>query len=100
MFLFRGGEITDIGPWEIGLILIVVLLIFGTGKIATIGRDLWKAIRGFKEESRAPSEEATGTKSVATAAVVEEEASDEVVKTKPVVKAVAKKISIVTDKTA
>jgi sec-independent protein translocase protein TatA len=90
----------DIGPWEIGLILVVVLLIFGGGKIATIGRDLGKAIRGFKEESRGPSEEATGTKSIASATTVKEEASDAVVKIKPVVKAVAKKTSVATDKTA
>jgi sec-independent protein translocase protein TatA len=49
-----------IGPWEIGLILLIVLIIFGAGRLATIGKDLGKAIRGFKEETQAkPEKEAS-----------------------------------------
>ena len=50
-----------LGPWEIGLILVIVLIIFGAGKLATIGRDLGKAIRGFKEESKMPEEKTAAT---------------------------------------
>jgi sec-independent protein translocase protein TatA len=41
-----------LGPWEIGLILVIVLIIFGAGRLTNIGRDLGKAIRGFRESSK------------------------------------------------
>lgn len=46
-----------LGPWEIGLILVIVLIIFGAGRLANIGRDLGKAIRGFREASKGDDEE-------------------------------------------
>ncbi len=46
-----------LGPWEIGLILVIVLIIFGAGRIANLGRDLGKAIRGFREASKGDDEE-------------------------------------------
>ncbi len=42
----------DIGPVEIGLILLIILLVFGAGKLPTVGRDLGKAIREFRKASR------------------------------------------------
>ncbi len=36
------------GFWELLLILIVVLLFFGAGKLPALGAGLGKAIRGFK----------------------------------------------------
>ena len=38
------------GPWELGLILVIVLVIFGAGKLPTIGSSVGKAIKSFKEE--------------------------------------------------
>ena len=38
-----------IGPLQIALILLIVILIFGTKKLRNIGSDLGGAIRGFKE---------------------------------------------------
>jgi len=35
--------------WHLILLLIVVALIFGTGKLSSIGPDLGAAIRGFKK---------------------------------------------------
>jgi sec-independent protein translocase protein TatA len=48
---------------EILIILVIVVLIFGVGKVADVGPALGKAIRGFKdavgdEEAAAPEEEA------------------------------------------
>jgi sec-independent protein translocase protein TatA len=40
---------------ELLLILIVVLLFFGAGKLPAIGEGLGKAIRGFKDATRSPS---------------------------------------------
>ncbi|TAL71450.1 MAG: twin-arginine translocase TatA/TatE family subunit [Rhodanobacter sp.] len=35
--------------WHLLLLLVVVALVFGTGKLSKIGPDLGAAIRGFKE---------------------------------------------------
>ena len=36
------------GPLEIGLVLTIVLLIFGGKKLKSLGSDLGEAIKGFK----------------------------------------------------
>lgn len=50
-----------IGFKEILLILLVVLLIFGAGRLKTIGTDLGEAIKGFrrsvKEDDAGPGKE-------------------------------------------
>ncbi len=38
-----------IGMWEIILILVVVLIIFGAGKLPNVMGDLGKGLRSFKE---------------------------------------------------
>lgn len=35
--------------WHLLVLLIVVILIFGTGKLRNAGKDLGSAVRGFKE---------------------------------------------------
>ncbi|OGO07664.1 MAG: preprotein translocase subunit SecA [Chloroflexi bacterium RBG_13_57_8] len=37
------------GPWEIGLILLIVLIIFGVGKLPQIGGAVGKSIRQFRK---------------------------------------------------
>lgn len=37
-----------IGPWEIFLVLLVVLVIFGAGRLPTIMGDLAKGVKSFK----------------------------------------------------
>ncbi len=37
-----------ISPWSLLLILVIVLLIFGTKKLRGIGSDLGGAVKGFK----------------------------------------------------
>jgi len=47
----------NLGPWEIGFVLIIVLIIFGPGKLPQIGESIGKAIKGFKnsqEEIKEP----------------------------------------------
>ncbi len=46
-----------IGPWEIILILIIVMMVFGVGKIPQIGKQLGRGIRDFKKYSSAANEE-------------------------------------------
>lgn len=49
------------GPWEIALILIVVLIVFGVGKLPDALGAIGKGIRAFKKaESGEDDEEATG----------------------------------------
>jgi sec-independent protein translocase protein TatA len=40
-----------LGPLEIGLILLVILMIFGVGKLPQVGSALGKAIHSFKQGS-------------------------------------------------
>jgi sec-independent protein translocase protein TatA len=35
--------------WHWLIVLVVVILVFGTGKLKNLGRDLGGAVRGFKE---------------------------------------------------
>jgi len=52
----------SLGPWELLLILVIVLLIFGVGRVSKIGRELGEGIREFRtglsgsDEKEEPSE--------------------------------------------
>ncbi|OGO50210.1 MAG: hypothetical protein A2148_04230 [Chloroflexi bacterium RBG_16_68_14] len=48
--------IGPIGPFEGLIILAVVILIFGVGKMADIGGALGKSIREFRKAAREPDE--------------------------------------------
>ena len=39
----------SVGPLQLLLIVVLVILLFGTKKLGNIGSDLGKAIRGFKK---------------------------------------------------
>lgn len=57
-----------IGPLEIGLILIIVLIVFGVGKLPQVGGAIGKGLREFRKAQRGESEETekTETKESAT----------------------------------
>ena len=40
------------GIWELVIILIIVLAIFGAGKLSTVGGAVGKAVAGFRKASR------------------------------------------------
>jgi sec-independent protein translocase protein TatA len=46
-----------LGPLELGLILIIVFIIFGAGKLPQIFGSVGKAIRNFRESQNADDEE-------------------------------------------
>jgi sec-independent protein translocase protein TatA len=50
-----------LGALEIGLIVAAAVLIFGSGKIADLGKGMGKAIGNFKRELRASKDEEEGT---------------------------------------
>lgn len=41
----------NIGPWELLLILVIMLVVFGPGKLPEVARTLGKAIREFRKAS-------------------------------------------------
>ncbi|MCF7969267.1 MAG: twin-arginine translocase TatA/TatE family subunit [Methylococcaceae bacterium] len=45
-----------IGMWELLLILLIVVLLFGTRRLKTVGGDLGAAIKGFKTVLRGDEE--------------------------------------------
>ena len=47
-----------IGVWELALLFMVVLLVFGTGRLRTIGGDLGGAINGFRKAMNEPEDKA------------------------------------------
>lgn len=47
----------NLGGWEWVIILVIVLLIFGVGRIGKLGEELGKGVRSFREGVREGSEE-------------------------------------------
>lgn len=62
--------VTGLGPIELVIILALVVIIFGAGKMSDMGSALGKSIREFRSSVRSPDEE-------------EEEASTESAPAKP-----------------
>jgi sec-independent protein translocase protein TatA len=51
-----------IGPWEIALILVIILIVFGVGKLPQVGGAIGRGIRSFQkgrrgEDTEEPEEE-------------------------------------------
>ena len=46
-----------IGPWEIALILVIILIVFGVGKLPQVGGAVGKGLRAFKKGQRGEDEE-------------------------------------------
>ena len=38
-----------LGPLELGIILVIIIIIFGVGRISKIGGELGKGIKAFKD---------------------------------------------------
>jgi sec-independent protein translocase protein TatA len=41
-----------IGPWELGIVLVIVIIVFGVGKLPEIGSGLGEGIKNFKKSYR------------------------------------------------
>ena len=50
-----------LGIWEIALILVLALVLFGGGKLAGVGKALGKSVREFRNEIKQDEEGTTGT---------------------------------------
>ena len=62
------------GPLEIGLILVIVLIVFGAGKLPQVGEAFGKGIRAFKKGTKGDDEEEAAKTEVEAKAEAEAEA--------------------------
>jgi sec-independent protein translocase protein TatA len=62
-----------IGPWELAILLIVVLLVFGPKRLPEMGRSLGKGMREFKNSITGKDEEGHDELPVATTVEPEQE---------------------------
>ncbi len=46
-----------LGPWEIGLILVIILIVFGVGKLPQVGGAIGKGVRAFRKAQSGEDEE-------------------------------------------
>lgn len=46
-----------LGPWQIGLIVLAILLLFGGRKLPELMKGMGKGIKGFKDEMNGSGEE-------------------------------------------
>ncbi|MCK4490846.1 MAG: twin-arginine translocase TatA/TatE family subunit [Anaerolineales bacterium] len=46
-----------LGPLELGIILVIIIIIFGVGRISKIGGELGKGIKAFKDGLESGDEE-------------------------------------------
>ncbi len=49
-----------IGPWEIALILVIILIVFGVGKLPQVGGAIGKGMRSFQKGRRGEELEEEG----------------------------------------
>ena len=45
------------GPWEIGLIVLIILIVFGVGKLPQVGGAMGKGLRAFRKGQQGEDEE-------------------------------------------
>lgn len=62
--------------WHWLIVLVVVMLVFGTKKLGNIGGDLGKAIKGFKDGVKGEEEKPTAAASNATQQVADKTTVD------------------------
>lgn len=60
------------GPWEIALIVVIILIVFGVGKLPQVGGAIGKGLRSFRKGQRGEldddEEEAEEPKAIASSA--------------------------------
>ncbi len=55
------GAMLDVGVPELLIILVIVLVLFGPGRVAGLGRSLGETIRGFRHAVRDETEATTAS---------------------------------------
>jgi sec-independent protein translocase protein TatA len=49
------------GPWELGILLVIIMMFFGVGKLPQVGKALGNSLRAFKEAQKAPPIDVTAS---------------------------------------
>ena len=66
------------GPFELIIILVIVLLLFGGKRLKNIGGDLGNAIKGFKKSMKdEPADQIDKKDDIAEAKIIKEETKQE-----------------------
>ncbi|MBJ96231.1 MAG: twin-arginine translocase TatA/TatE family subunit [Rickettsiales bacterium] len=42
------------GPWELAILLVIIMMFFGVGKLPQVGKALGNSLRAFKEAQKTP----------------------------------------------
>ena len=63
------------GIWELGIIMVIVALLFGTKKLGSMGGDLGNAIKGFRNAIK--DDEPDAGKEVSSGKVIEGEVEND-----------------------
>ena len=50
-------DMPSLGGWEWVIILVIVLLLFGVGRLSKLGEEMGKGVRSFREGVRESSED-------------------------------------------
>ncbi|MEO0316583.1 MAG: Sec-independent protein translocase subunit TatA [Pseudomonadota bacterium] len=62
--------------WHWVIVLVIVMLVFGTKKLGNIGSDLGKAVKGFKDGVKGADESAPPAQQVADKSTIDVEAKE------------------------
>lgn len=49
--------IGGLGPWELGIVLVIVLVVFGAGKLPNVGASIGQALKNFKKSMKDEAED-------------------------------------------
>lgn len=58
------GLIGNFGPWEVAFILVIVLIIFGPGKLPQLGESVGKAVSSFRKAKDEEDEDLVANKEI------------------------------------
>ena len=67
----------SIGFWQIAIVVVLVVLLFGRGKISSLMGDVAKGIKSFKKGMKDPTQEQTDTTSEQTDSTSSQDKSSE-----------------------
>ncbi|MFZ6756982.1 Sec-independent protein translocase subunit TatA [Undibacterium sp. Ji50W] len=62
--------------WHWLIVLVVIVLVFGTKKLGNVGSDLGKAVKGFKDGIKGEEEKTAASQQVADKSTIDVEAKE------------------------
>ncbi|MCH8622027.1 Sec-independent protein translocase subunit TatA [Undibacterium sp. TS12] len=62
--------------WHWLIVLVVIVLVFGTKKLGNVGSDLGKAVKGFKDGVKGEEEKPAASQQVADKSTIDVEAKE------------------------